>query len=408
MKIPGSFFEAKLVRKDAMIEFQIINGNVIKYKASIMDFSEVEYDLPEILEENGIILPKNRLGNILQDLEAKYLQLFEEQQTFQKKQIARNKASTQAILESNTSKGSGQKVLITGGKGKSSIFQVIFRGKLPHETRNLPPTVKTLVHNIDIPSITSSNRRQSLNFWETGSEFPDDDAFKDASILLFIIDGYDVSNYEIIRENLHKAYSSLVKLGNRPAHLLSYQSNFFCFIHKMDLFPNAQDSYESLVNYFKINPETGAENKKIVFFPTSIFDSTIYSAWTKVIEVMMPKSSKLNQLCTQLKEDLGLYATLVIEKRTGLPICASKTLLDDSALVGSTNRVLITIEKVLPEFQLAGLNGFSILTATGNLTIKLFDKYFIIVLLYPGHITINDSGSKSRISEFIDNMRTNI
>jgi len=58
-------------------------------------------------------------------------------------------------------------------------------------------------------------------------------------------------------------------------------------------------------------------------------------------------------LAQELKDELGLYAVLIIEKRTGLPICNSKTLLDDSALVGSTNRVLITIEKVLPEFQLA-------------------------------------------------------
>ena len=146
----------------------------------------------------------------------------------------------------------------------------------------------------------------------------------------------------------------------------------------------------------------------INFFSTSIFDSSIYRAWTKVLELMMPKSSKLNQLSNQLREDLGLYAAFVIERRTGLPICASKTLLDDAALVGSTSRVMITIEKVLPEFQLSGVTKFIIHTGAGILEVRLFAQFFILVLLYPASVDLNSPQATKALEQFIDLMQTNI
>jgi len=99
----------------------------------------------------------------------------------------------------------------------------------------------------------------------------------------------------------------------------------------------------------------------------------------------MPKSSKLNQLSNKLKEDLGLYATMIIEKRTGLPIASSKTLLDDNSLVGSTNRILILTEKVLPEYELSSLDTLKIETANGILEIRIFEEFYVLIMIYPPH-----------------------
>ncbi|WP_371802565.1 hypothetical protein [Candidatus Lokiarchaeum ossiferum] len=403
MKIPGSFFEVQLVLNGELIEFQILNRAVVEYQISVMDFEEIEFDLPEFLEENHVSLPKNRLENVLQQLEGVYLELQQQQEKIRHQQMTQYQQSQQNIITYES-----QKVLLMGSSGKSSIYQVIFESKSPYETFSLPPTKKVIKHNIEFAAMTSASRKQNLAILEAGSEFPAPEHFDQASILLFIIDAFEVSNYENIRYQLHQAIKLLKYHGKRPAHLQDSQSNIFCFIHKMDLFPNSAEQFESLVKYFRYDPEADAVNLEINFFPTSIFDSSIYSAWAKVVEVMMPKSSKLNALSNQLKEALGLYATLIIEKRTGLPICASKTLLDDSVLVGSTNRVLIAIEKVLPEYELAGLKDFRINTATGVLEVKLFHQYYMLVLLYPPHINLNDVHSQKKLTEFIETMLNSI
>ena len=197
--------------------------------------------------------------------------------------------------------------------------------------------------------------------------------------------------------------------GSRPKFMARNQSNIYCFIHKMDRFTNAGDQFKSLVEYFRLNPKTKEKSYEIKFFATSIFDSSIYSAWAKIIEILMPKSSKLNQLSNKLKDDLGLYATMIIEKRTGLPICSSKTLLDDTALVGSTNRILLITDKVLPEYELSSLDSLKIETANGILEIRIFEQFYVLIMIYPPHERkISTPEGEIILQEFIDSMRKSI
>ena len=103
-----------------------------------------------------------------------------------------------------------------------------------------------------------------------------------------------------------------------------------------------------------------------------------------------------------------VHAALIVERRTGLPICSSKTLLDDSVLVGNTNRLLINVEKVLPEFKLAKFQEMRVKTSSGCLEIILFDLYFILVLLYPDTVDMSTPEARARINEYIEAMRTSI
>ena len=163
------------------------------------------------------------------------------------------------------------------------------------------------------------------------------------------------------------------------------------------------------MEYFRFNPKTKEKTYDIKFFATSIFDSSIYSAWAKIIEILMPKSSKLNQLSNKLKEDLGLYATMIIEKRTGLPISSSKTLLDDNSLVGSTNRILLIADKVLPEYELSSLDTLKIETANGILEIRIFEEFYVLIMIYPPHERkISTPEGEIILQEFIDDMRKSI
>lgn len=409
MKIPGSFFEVELKLKDELIEFQIKKQSSVEYRAHVVDFSEIEADLVEILEENDIFLPQNRLDRILEELEAEYLEIQQEQRDLQRQQLQKQKSFTQGYQALRTP-DEIVKILLTGYSGKSSIYQVIFEGKLADEIQTTLPTRKIEKHVLDFSFLTKQNRGQKLEIWESGSFFPEDDFYKGGTVLLFVIDAFDVDNYEEMRENLHKAVKKTKELGTTPQYLPRNRKNLFCFIHKMDRFQNIRERFSSLVKYFQIDPATGIPNKEIGFFPTSIFDSSLYKAWTQIIETLMPKSSKLDQISNQLKEELGLYTVMIIEKRTGLPICSSKTLLDDAALVGTTNRIIITVEKVLSDYKLTNLNELRIDTATGFVKVYIFNQFYdyILLLISPPNVDLDAPGVKKKIKTFISDMKNYI
>ncbi|MHA1719710.1 MAG: hypothetical protein ACTSWX_05550 [Promethearchaeota archaeon] len=411
MKIPGSFFEVDLsINNAGLIEFKIIKNKEVKYTANPMDFSEVDYDLKSFLEDNNVFPPKNRFKLILEELEVLYLDLIQKQQNMKESDLLKPNISEEPEVRFSHPITPVQKILLMGGEGKTSIYQVIFEAKLPHETSSIKPTRGVEKHEISFPSLSNSgSSQQKLILWDFGSKKLTPDDFKNATLLLFVIDAFDVNNYEIYRNQLHEAISMMKMHGSRPKFLAQNQSNIFCFIHKMDRFTNAGDQYLSLMDYFRLNPKTKEKSYEIKFFATSIFDSSIYSAWAKVLEILMPKSSKLNQLTNKLKDDLGLYAAMIIEKRTGLPICSSKTLLDDTALVGSTNRILLITEKVLPEYELASLDALKIETANGILDIRIFEDYYVLIMIYPPHEKkITTLIGKNILEEFIQTMRKNI
>lgn len=399
MKIEGTFLEVDLVLNQAVIELQITKRKVVQYNSAILEFSEVEFDLAAFLEESQLFLPKIRLQTVLQALEVKYLELSQH--------LKATNPSMKKISDVAPVGAKIQKILLTGGSGKSSIYHIIFEGMLPYETTALPPTPLLEKHQFSLPAL-GSNKQNQITIWETGAEMPTQDVFAGTAVLIFVINAFDVGNYEKSRQQLHRSIMLQKKHGSRPPHLRSSQNNIFCLLHKMDLFPKSNEQFKSLVKYFQENPDTGEIIKDVTFFPTTIFDSSIYQSWSKIIESLMPKSSKLNEFSNQLKNDLGLYAALIVERRTGLPICSSKTLLDDSALVGNTNRLLITVEKVLPEFELAKFQEMRVKTSSGCLEIIVFDLYFILVLLYPDTVDLSTPKERNRINEYIEAMRTSI
>ena len=262
MKIEGTFLEVDLILNQVVIELQITKRNVVQHKATILEFSEVEYDLAAFLEESKLFLPKNRLQAVLQSLEVKYLELSQQiRATNPSMKIVSNVAPTGAKI---------QKILLTGGSGKSSIYHIIFEGMLPYETSALPPTPILEKHQFALP-VLGSNQQNQITIWETGAEVPTQDVFSGTAILIFVINAFDVGNYEKSRQQLHRSIMLQKKHGSRPPHLRSSQNNIFCLLHKMDLFTKSKEQFLSLVKYFQENPETGQSANEITFFPTSIF-----------------------------------------------------------------------------------------------------------------------------------------
>jgi GTPase SAR1 family protein/predicted regulator of Ras-like GTPase activity (Roadblock/LC7/MglB family) len=416
MRIPGTFYEFQLELQPQgldTIEFQILKKTEIVHRMTVITFDDLKQEIVSNLNKLNILLPKNRMENILSEMEGHFMGLQTEQRKRQNVQIQRQQSTTQ-MLKALNGKRITLKFIVMGltDAGKTSIFHVIFEGKLPHETKNLPPTVGAERHEISIITNPQEKMTSTLNIWDMGgqSAFMEryytepEFFFGEASTLIFVIDANNVPRYEESRNNLHKCIKLMEQYCVKDPHSPNQESNIFCFLHKMDLIINREENFKSLVDYFKTDPETGQKREDLTFFNTSIYDSSIYSAWTKITQRVLPKSTKLNLLAQELKEDLGVYAALVIEKRTGLPIAISRTLLDDAALTGSSSRIVVTVEKVLPEYELTKLKQLILKSGSGCIFMEIFNEFFILVLLYPESVNPLEPATRARIDQFIKEM----
>lgn len=415
----------KVALKDqtnSVIELQILKNNDTIFHSEIKNPSEISNNIQNFLKQFNIAVPHNRMDSVMKQLEGDYNDLLGYIKQQRNIQLARQQATTKVLSNSTSAVRSQitQKFLMMGlsSAGKSSIYQVLFKGKLPHETRLLAPTRGLDRYDIYNIQNMSSDKVNGTEFvlWELGgqTQFLDryyqepEKFFTQATCLIFIIDAFNVDRYEEARIHLHKAIKLMNQFGHRPVHLGKDQSNIFIFLHKMDEFPNREERFKSLCQFFSVDPETVSPIQNLNFYSTSIFDSSIYGAWTKLTRIILPKSSKLNMLIQDIKEDLKLYAAIVIERRTGLPICASKSLLDDTVLVGDVDRMLLFLDNMIGDFNLAKIQDFKVNTGNGTLDVRIFEQYYILVLLYSNKSDSCSEDFESKIATFIDHMRKNI
>lgn len=425
MKIQGSFFEIFLSLKSenvSIIEMKIVKGIDTVFRADITMFAEVQPLLEDFCKKHNIGIPSVRLNSMLQQLEGEFEEISQRIKQKQNLQAARQQ-ETAKILSSVKTKAV-YKFLLMGlsEAGKTSIYQVLFGKQLPHETKLLNPTrgierhdVSNPVAQTNIPPATKVQSEEGSPFiiWELGGQrqfleryYEEPERyFGQSSCLIFVIDIFNVERYEEARVHLHKTIGFVMKYCIRPTHLASTDSILFCFLHKMDQFQDKTEKFKSLCEYFSIDPTTNQKRTDIQFYPTSIYDASIYSAWTKVIRLIIPKSAKLNMLAQELKDELNLYAVLVIERRTGLPICSSKMIMDDTVITGDTDRIVLNIDRILNDFSLTKLKEVKITAENGILEIRIFNQFYILVLLYPHTVNFCSPDTENKIVQFIENMK---
>ena len=436
VKIQGTFFDVSLqIRSNSnYLDLQISKWKDQIYSKRVVHFDDIKQKLTLFFNKNEVFIPVPRKEAFFLELENSFLNLTQSLQSSEDDAIETQKATAEALsyAKRRSSSGNPSKVLIMGmgNAGKTSIFHVLFRGKLPHETIKLNPTRGVERHflnfslnpNGDTNSImndgdeSKENLENSLTIWDLGGQeaFLDrynsdpEQIFGETALLIFVIDAFDVDNYEVARKQLHNAIENMktYALENRIGRL--QQSTIICFIHKMDQFQDRKDKYKNLTQYFGTNPATSVVEPDVRFLSTSIYDSSLFRAWAKSIHSIIPKSSKLNVMAQELKRDLGTYVVIIIEKRTGLPIANSKTLLETGAIVGSTSRILITLDRVISDFQLSEIEKVQVTTPSGILDIRIFGKYYLLVMIYAEGKNMDTPDNKKMIEKFMKEMHASI
>ncbi|OWZ59610.1 Gtr1/RagA G protein Gtr1 [Cryptococcus neoformans c45] len=225
-----------------------------------------------------------------------------------------------------------KKVLLMGksGSGKTSMRSVIFSNFSAKDTRRLGAT-------IDVEqSAVRFLGGLVLNLWDCGgqSAFVDnylssqkDTIFSNVAVLIYVFDNTtsewesDITYFEEILLALRE---------NSP------NAGVWCLINKMDLVdkedPKRKRYNERKEELMRVNEkvekEVGEQGREITCFPTSIWDESLYKAWSSIIHTLIPNISLITSHLTYLRDLCLCVEAVMFEAETFLVIAKSGSPLD--------------------------------------------------------------------------------
>lgn len=186
------------------------------------------------------------------------------------------------------------------GSGKTSMRSIIFANYLARDTMRLGPTIGTELSDVKFLG------NLVLNLWDCGGQdaFMEnyfqsqrDSIFRNVEVLIYV---FDIESVERSKD-LHNFYQCL-----EAVHEYSKDAQIFCLIHKMDLhweevrqklFEDRARELTTLAH--KLCEDRAAQAKtpvhylQITCFGTSIWDETLYKAWSAIVYSLVPNVEKL-------------------------------------------------------------------------------------------------------------------
>jgi len=190
---------------------------------------------------------------------------------------------------------------------------IIFANFLAKPTMRLGPTLHVDHDNVKFLG------NLVLNLWDCGGQ----DAFMEAffnsersqtfsgvHVLIYV---FDVDSHEH-KKDMDQFVSCLQSINE-----LSPEARVFCLIHKMDLIKNEDDRNKLLEERTEELAKI-ANPRKLTVFRTSIWDETLYKAWSEIVYQLVPNVSLLQEKLAKLCKLCGADEVVLFEKATFLVI----------------------------------------------------------------------------------------
>lgn len=179
------------------------------------------------------------------------------------------------------------------GSGKTSMRSIIFANYIARDTRRLGATM----------DVEHSHFRflgnLVLNLWDCGGQdtFMDnyvssqrDNIFRNVEVLIYV---FDVESRDYDKDMLY--YQQCIESISQ----FSKTAKVFCLIHKMDLIQ--QDQRQQIFHERETELKQRSLPLSISCFQTSIWDETLYKAWSEIVYSLVPNvqllESSLESFC---------------------------------------------------------------------------------------------------------------
>ncbi|KNC98778.1 small GTP-binding protein domain [Spizellomyces punctatus DAOM BR117] len=210
-----------------------------------------------------------------------------------------------------------KKVLLMGksGSGKTSMRSIIFANYIARDTRRLGATIDVEHSNVRFLG------NLVLNLWDCGGQevFMEnyiaaqrDHIFRNVEVLIYV---FDVESREY-EKDMHYYQSCLEAILQN-----SKDARIFCLIHKMDLVQ--EDQRELVFREREADLKRRSLPLSITAFKTSIWDETLYKAWSSIVYSLIPNvrllETHLESFCNICEAD----EVVLFERTTFLVISHS-------------------------------------------------------------------------------------
>ncbi|EEH09625.1 Gtr1/RagA G domain-containing protein [Histoplasma capsulatum var. duboisii H88] len=203
-------------------------------------------------------------------------------------------------LSSNKFRDEKPRLLLMGLRrsGKSSISSVVFHKMPPTETLFLEST--TRIHKDSVHSF------MDFQVWDFPGQleylepsFDLEDIFGTLGALVWVIDAQDDYLEAVSRLN-----RTILLVQQYYPHI-----NIEIFIHKVDGLSDEyrSDTFQDIVQLIsdELN-DAGYENAPVHYYLTSIYDYSVFEAFSKVIQKLIPQLSALENLINILANNSGM------------------------------------------------------------------------------------------------------
>jgi Ras-related GTP-binding protein A/B len=212
-----------------------------------------------------------------------------------------------------------KKVLLMGasGSGKTSMRSMIFSNNPASLTSRLGATIDVEQNHVRFLGDLI------LNLWDCGGQ----DAFMDsylstqrstifshAGVMIYV---FDVESREMAKD-LEYYRDCLDGLSQ-----FSKDASVFLLVHKMDL---VRESERSVIFQRKVAElEKASGDFPIKVLGTSIYDETLFKAWSSIVNTLIPNARNLNKHLRIFAEACSATEVILFERATFLVIATSSS-----------------------------------------------------------------------------------
>ncbi|KHN79496.1 Ras-related GTP-binding protein A [Toxocara canis] len=222
---------------------------------------------------------------------------------------------------------SKRKVLLMGksGSGKTSMRSIIFANYIARDTSRLGPTME--VEHAHVRFLGNL----VLHLWDCGGQeafmenylaSQKDQIFKNVQVLIYV---FDVESRELEKD--YRYYQSCLEalLQNSP------NAKVFCLIHKMDLVSEehrdqvfAEKERDILARSQIEANKFNRTNAVCQCFRSSIWDETLYKAWSAIVYQLVPNVASMETKLKQFAIIIDADEVMLFEKATFLVIAQAQ------------------------------------------------------------------------------------
>ncbi|XP_014772193.1 ras-related GTP-binding protein A isoform X2 [Octopus bimaculoides] len=198
------------------------------------------------------------------------------------------------------------------GSGKTSMRSIIFANYIARDTRRLGATIDVEHSHIRFLG------NLVLNLWDCGGQeaFMEnyfasqrDNIFRNVEVLIYV---FDVESREL-EKDMHYYQSCLEAiLQNSP------EAKVFCLIHKMDLVH--EDQRDIIFHEREDDLKRLSKPLQCTCFATSIWDETLYKAWSSIVYQLIPNVHQLETNLAHFADAIDAEEILLFERATFLVI----------------------------------------------------------------------------------------